>query len=145
MRLRWFILLLCLFTNGGVFAENNKPIIKKPLPEKVSGVTTLSALQLATMLANKTNLVLIDARIQKGRNKGFIHHSIHLPDIDTNCATLAKLIPNKTSDVVFYCSSSECGRSMNSVKKARECQYKNLYWFRGGFQEWKKNGYPYSK
>ena len=136
-------LLLCIFT-GFVGAEE-KPKLKKPLPRTISGITTVSVDELASMLASENEITVIDARIQKGRSKGYIDGSIHLPDVDTSCDSLTKHIPSKMTKVVFYCSSSECGRSMNAVTRAQNCGYQNLYWFREGFREWKKSGYPYSK
>lgn len=136
-------LLFCVFT--GFAGAEEKAKLKKPLPENISGITTVSVDELANMLASEHNLLVIDARIQKGRSKGYIDGSIHLPDVDTSCDSLAKHIPSKSTKVVFYCSSSECGRSMNAVTRAQTCGYQNLYWFRDGFREWKKSGYPYSK
>lgn len=85
------------------------------------------------------------ARINKGRKKGYIENSIHLADIDTTCKSLEKHIPQADSPVVFYCTSSKCGRSLNAVKIAQSCAYKNIYWFRGGFEEWKEHELPYLK
>lgn len=145
MTIRIFIscLLFCFFT--GIVGAEEKAKLKSPLPKNISGITTVSADELANMLASEDDMLVIDARIQKGRSKGYIDGSIHLPDVDTSCDSLAKHIPSKMTKVVFYCSSSECGRSMNAVTRAQTCGYQNLYWFREGFREWKKSGYPYSK
>ena len=118
---------------------------EKIIPEKIDGVMTISADELASMLASDPNLHVFDARISKGRKKGYIEGSIHLSDINTNCESLAKIAPVKQDKVVFYCSSSKCGRSLNAVTIAQKCNYKNLYWFRGGFKEWKRKKYPYKK
>jgi len=145
MTARTFIscLLFCFFS--GFVSAGEKAKSNTPLPTTISGITTVSADKLANMLASNDDLLVIDARIQKGRSKGYIDGSIHLPDVDTTCDSLAKHIPSKVAKVVFYCSSSECGRSMNAVTQAQTCGYQNLYWFREGFHEWKKSGYPYSK
>lgn len=118
---------------------------KKEMPTTVSGVETITSDQLATMLIENDDLIVIDARIKKGRSKGFIESSTHLADVDTNCDTLAKVIPNKQRAVVFYCTSSKCGRSLNSVSIALKCDYKKIYWFRDGFNVWKSSGYPFKK
>lgn len=117
----------------------------KGTPESVEGIETISADQLAEMLITIDNLIVIDARIKKGRVKGYIDSSIHLPDVKTNCDSLSKIITDKNQKVVFYCSSSKCGRSLNAVTIAQTCNYRNLYWFRGGFKDWKNNGYPFVK
>jgi len=115
----------------------------QPLPELVPGITAITAENLAGMLDSKNAPTVIDARAAKGRSHGYIEGSIHLTDVDTNCASLAKLIRTQDTATVFYCSSSKCGRSLNALKIAQGCRYRNVYWFRGGFEEWQDKGYPY--
>lgn len=143
IRISLFILLYCSFFGASFAEDNSKETL--PLPTVLSGVTTISAETLATMLSEDPGLLVIDARIDRRRNKGYIDGSIHLPDVETNCESLAKIIPSKSTKIIFYCSSSECGRSMNAVTQAQKCHYTNLYWFRGGFKDWKNSGYPYVK
>jgi rhodanese-related sulfurtransferase len=113
------------------------------LPVNEPGATTLTAFELATRMREKEPLVVIDARIAQSRKKGYIEGSSHLPDIDTHCGTLTLLAPNKSTPLAFYCSSTRCGRSLNTVRIALSCGYTKIYWFRGGFEEWKSNGFPY--
>ena len=37
----------------------------------------------------------------------------------------------------------KCGRSAKAIVIALQCGYSNIYWFRGGFEEWLSKGYPY--
>lgn len=113
------------------------------LPESVPGITTITAENLAGMLAGETPPIVVDARTVAGRKHGYIEGSIHLADVDTNCASLAKVIHSLDTAAVFYCSSSKCGRSLNALKIAQACSYRNIYWFRGGLEEWQNKGYPY--
>jgi rhodanese-related sulfurtransferase len=115
------------------------------LPTSIPGVQTISATELVAMMAEPDTVFVIDARIAKGRQQGYIETSLPLPDIETNCESLEKLVPNVDTRVVFYCSSNKCGRSMNSVKIATACGYRAVYWFRGGFEEWKNSDLPYVK
>lgn len=125
------------------FAAEQTP--EEVVPEHEDAVTNVSAETLATMLATDPRIFVVDARIQKGHEKGSIENSIALPDVETSCKTLAAHIPDKHAKVVFYCSSSKCGRSLNSIRIAKECNYTNLFWFRGGFEEWTASGFPYKK
>ena len=93
----------------------------------------------------KPDLVMIDSRITDDRKHGYLENSHSLPDIETNCDTLEMMIPSKTSPVMFYCNGIKCGRSVVSIKIAKSCGYNNLYWFKGGFEEWKAKGFQYSK
>lgn len=42
---------------------------------------------------------------------------------------------------MFYCNGIQCGRSVIALEIAKGCGYTRLYWFRGGFAEWKRNAY----
>ncbi len=137
------LLMLSLST----FAEQ-APNLFKPtvvVPKKIAGVNTVSAEQVIELLTSATPPLLIDARIKKDRDYGYIESSISLPDINTNCQTLSKLITDKNQHLTFYCNGVQCGRSVVSIKVARSCGYHNLSWFKGGFAEWKEKGYQYIK
>lgn len=112
-------------------------------PESTPVAKTVSAEELVRMMRTEQELQIIDARITSGRKKGYLEGSFHLPDIETNCETLKNTVPTSSTPVVFYCSSEKCGRSLNAVTIAMNCGYSNLFWFRGGFAEWKAKGYPY--
>lgn len=94
-------------------------------------------------IAEKTpDILLIDSRIKADRKQGYIEGSISLPDIDTNCKSLAKIIPKKNNAVLFYCNGVKCGRSVTASKIALKCGYTTVYWFRGGYAEWQAKKYP---
>ncbi len=132
--------------SNSVIAETT-PDLAKPkiiVPDKISGIDTLSAEQVLETLISEQPPLLVDARIRQDREYGYIESSINLPDIDTNCQSLARTISkNKNKAIIFYCNGVQCGRSVISIKIARSCGYKNLSWFRGGFAEWKEKGYQY--
>lgn len=111
-------------------------------PGYIAGSTIINAERLIE-LANEPPALIIDSRIRGDRKQGYIETSVSLPDIDTNCDSLARLIPGKANPVLFYCNGVKCGRSSKAVKIAVDCGYRNIYWFRGGFQEWLAKGYPY--
>lgn len=117
----------------------------KDAPLLIPGTTKVFAEDLLDLAEKIPNLLLIDARIQSDRKQGYIEGSISLPDIKTNCASLAKVIPKKITPVLFYCNGVKCGRSVNSSKTALKCGYNNIYWFRGGFEEWKAKKFPFIK
>lgn len=132
---------------SAAFAQE-APNLARPqivVPEKIAGVNTVSAEQLIEILMSDSPPLLIDARIKQDRDYGFIENSISLPDIETNCDSLAKVAENKKQHLLFYCNGVQCGRSVISIKVARSCGYHNLSWFKGGFAEWKDKGYQYVK
>lgn len=113
------------------------------LPDMEPGVVTLTAHELAARLRRDASLLVIDVRIAKTRKKGYIEGSTHLPDVSTTCDSLGALAPDKKTPVAFYCNSQQCGRSLDALRIARGCGFSNIFWFRGGFEEWKSNGFPY--
>lgn len=140
-----FISLLITVTNA--FAEDT-PNLAKPkivVPEMIAGVSTVSAEQVIETLTSDNPPILIDARIKKDRDFGYIESSISLPDIETNCDSLKEITDDKDQNMMFYCNGVRCGRSVVSIKVARSCGYHNLSWFKGGFAEWQEKGYQYVK
>jgi len=118
---------------------------EKKAPDNIPGTTRVSAEQVIDLLGKEAALVIIDSRKTSDRNKGYIEGSIGLQDTDTNPAALAKHIKTKSTPVVFYCNGVKCGRSVAASKIAITEGYKNIYWFRGGWDEWVDKGLPVMK
>lgn len=118
-------------------------------PQKIEGTVKVTAEQVFTLFDSTPGLVIVDSRLadgpSSGRAQGFIEGSVSLPDIDTDCAALARVLPTKEVPALFYCNGPKCGRSVAAIGIARACGYSNLYWFRGGFKEWSEKGYPFLK
>ena len=114
-------------------------------PDTIPGTTKVDAEGVLDAVEKIANLVIIDARIRQDRVQGYIEGSVSLPDVDTSCESLKKIIPRKSSPVLFYCNGPKCGRSVSSSRLALQCGFTQIYWFRGGFEEWKQKNYPYLK
>lgn len=112
-------------------------------PESIPGTTRVDAEGVINIVNSIPELLIIDARITADRKQGFIEGSVSLPDIETTCASLTRIAPRKSQPVLFFCNGVKCGRSVKSIAVAKECGYEKIYWFRGGFEEWKSKGYPY--
>jgi len=115
---------------------------KVAIPDQIPGVTRVDAEGVINLSEKTPNLILVDSRIAGDRKQGYIEKSISLPDEKTNCASLAKIIPKKSSPTLFYCNGLKCGRSVVAVRIALKCGYEKLYWFRGGYEEWTQKDYP---
>ena len=128
-----------------VFADATPDLTKGRIivPDEIPGVETLTAEGVIEKANSNDRLIIIDARINKDRARGYIEDSLSLPDINTNCDTLSKIVADKHIPLLFYCNGVKCGRSVVAVKIAQSCGYKNLSWFRGGFEEWQEKGYQY--
>lgn len=116
-----------------------------PSPEVIKGAVKVDADGLISVVEKMENLVLIDSRKSQDRMLGYIEGSFSLPDTQTDCKSLAQHIPAKTHPVLFYCNGPKCGRSAVAIKIALQCGYNNIYWFRGGIEEWMAKEYPLIK
>jgi len=113
-----------------------------PSPENIPGTILVDAEAVIKLVMSTPDIIIIDARIKTDRKQGYIEGSISLPNIDTNCGSLNKIIKEKTTPALYYCNGIKCGRSVESISIAMSCGYSNIYWFRGGFEEWQEKGYP---
>ena len=114
-------------------------------PDQIEGTTKVNAEELIALAESKSDLIIIDARVSKDRIHGYIEGSISLPNTKTDCDSLSKIVKDLTVPTVYYCNGPRCGRSVKSIKIALECGYSNIYWYRGGFEDWKEKNYPFLK
>ncbi|MBX2809329.1 MAG: rhodanese-like domain-containing protein [Cellvibrionaceae bacterium] len=114
----------------------------KESPQAIEGTTRVSAEDIFDLFDEYDDLVIIDSRKPADREPGYIEGSLSLPDFDTTPATLAANIATKSTPVVFYCNGPKCGRSVKASKMAVAEGYENVFWFRGGWQEWSDKGLP---
>ncbi len=114
-------------------------------PEFVEGTTRVTAEEIIDLVDAKPDLVIIDARKRSDYQKGYIEGAVNLPNTETTPESLAGVIPSKSTPVLFYCNGVKCGRSVESAQKAVSAGYTQVYWFRGGIQEWEAKGLPVVK
>jgi rhodanese-related sulfurtransferase len=136
-RILIFVALLVLVSG----AHAQEPIV----PESIPGAVTVDAEGVLTLVEKTPRLVMIDSRIAMDRKQGYLEGSLSLPNTETNCTSLAHVIPAKDRPALFYCNGVKCGRSGVAVNIAKQCGYTRLYWYRSGFEDWKRKGYPYLK
>ena len=120
-------------------ATGNEKIVS---PEHIDGATIVDAAGLIETVTQIPDLILIDSRIPADHKAGFIEGSVSLPDTDTDCESLAGIVPTLTSPVLFYCNGIKCGRSTTTAIIAVDCGYTRIYWFRNGMEEWQEQEYP---
>lgn len=129
----------------GSFLVAGVALAEEEVPQFVSGTTRVSAEELISLVEKDSKLIIVDSRKASDFDKGFIEGAISLPNTDTNAASLAKIIPTKTTSILFYCNGVKCGRSGKAAEIAKAEGYTKLYWFRGGMEEWEAKGLPVTK
>ena len=123
-------------------SESSLETTKIVSPEDIPGTTKVNAEELIELMWADPQLTLIDSRITSDRKEGFIEGSIGLPNTETSCKSLEGVIPDKSALTLFYCNGVKCGRSAKAAQIAIDCGYNQIYWFRGGIEEWKQKQYP---
>ena len=111
-------------------------------PVHIDGTTIVDAAGLIETATQIPELILIDSRIPADHREGFIEGSVSLPDTDTDCDSLAGIVPALTTPLLFYCNGIKCGRSATTAAIAVACGYTRVYWFRNGMEEWQEQEYP---
>ncbi len=133
------LLSAMLFAATPAFAD--KPVA----PNAIPGTHIITAEQLIELINTTPELVIIDARRHEEYAKGHVEGAICMLDSDMTPETLASKVRNKAIPVVFYCNGGRCMRSTNAAQKAVNWGYQRIYWFRGGWEEWREKGLPFSQ
>ncbi|MCK5002586.1 MAG: rhodanese-like domain-containing protein [Gammaproteobacteria bacterium] len=130
------VVLLILFS-AQLWAET-KPVA----PENIPGAITVSAEEVIELILINSDLIVVDSRKKTEYAKGHIEGSVNLLNTDMNQQSLEVIAQDKTKPILFYCNGVRCLRSSDAVAKALDWGYKNIFWFRGGWNEWMEKRLP---
>lgn len=114
-------------------------------PETVPGATTIDAAKANELW--KARAWFIDPRKPGEFDAGHIPGAINIeydpgsPNQALTAESLEKEVP-KNEPVVFYCNAEKCDRSSWGAALAAEWGWSEVYYFRGGYPDWVKAGYP---
>ena len=120
-------------------------------PKLLPGATVISATQAQTLMGQ--GVPLYDTRVGHEYEEGHIKGALSLPykensakavdfDATLDAWDVAQLPKDKAAPVIFSCNGPECWKSYKSAKVALNHKYTKVYWFRGGYPEWKDAGFP---
>jgi len=113
---------------------------KSLAPEQVEGAVTVSTKR-AKSLMNQ-GVVFIDVRRVTDYQASHIQWAILLDlKLDLTEAALLEVV-KKHQAVVFYCNGDRCQRSAIASKKAVDWGWTKVFYYRGGFPDWKNTGLP---
>ena len=105
---------------------------------EVKGAKTIDAKTAYALY--KRGVIFIDTSFMwmQGRIPGAYHLSNRTREF--NEVRLLELV-NKTQEFVIYKRDDKAGKALRNVAQAVVWGFKNVYYFRGGLDEWKKAGY----
>lgn len=120
-------------------------------PRSLGGATVVDAAAVAQL--QKAGALLFDTRNDVEFKAGHIAGAQLLPYVEKSAKDadfkasedsfdVAKLPPNKATPVVFACNGAECWKSFKASHAALKAGYSKVYWFRGGFPEWRGANLP---
>ena len=87
------------------------------------------------------SILFIDARAEEYYFEGHIPNSICNDDFDSLVYQIENLISYNYGFVV-YCSDDDCGSSEDLAYQLQDQGFTNIYLFKGGWKQWKKNNLP---
>ncbi|MBF0264555.1 MAG: rhodanese-like domain-containing protein [Gammaproteobacteria bacterium] len=132
-----FILMLTLF-----FYAAQSHAVKPKAPENVEGTKIVTAAEVIDLILANPEIIIVDSRRNTEYKKGHIEGSKNILDVEMTQENLYSIIPDLNQQLIFYCNGPRCLRSSHAASKAVSWGYKHVFWFKGGWSEWKKNNFP---
>ena len=111
-------------------------------PESLPGSTILTAEEVISMILGNPDLIVIDSRKKTEFIKGHIEGAINILNTELEIEDLESIVPDRSAALLFYCNGVRCLRSSDSITRAVDWGYTNLFWFRGGWKEWTEKRLP---
>jgi len=120
-------------------------------PTSLPGAKIISAAEAKMLIAK--GVPVYDVRVDDEYKTAHVPSAISVPykegsakevdfDRGDDQFALNKLPKDKNAPFMMYCDGTICWKSYKSAVMAIEAGWKNVYWFRGGFPEWKDAGLP---
>ena len=120
-------------------------------PTVLSGIKIVSAEEVVDLRIK--GATFYDVRIEREYQEKHIKGAISLPyaekskkevgfDASQDTFKLTDVVKDKDAPLIFACNGEECWKSYKASVWAQKEGYKYVYWFRGGFPEWKGKNLP---
>jgi rhodanese-related sulfurtransferase len=120
-------------------------------PATLPGAKVVTAAETRALMAQ--NVPVYDVRVDEEYDRGHVPGALSVPykegsakevgfDPADDQFALNKLPKDKNAPFIMYCDGTICWKSYKSSVMAIKAGWKNVYWFRGGFPEWKEAGMP---
>lgn len=118
-------------------------------PRALPGATVVDAPKVAQLL--QAGATYVDTRTEVEFKAGQVPGAILVPyheksakDADFDASQdkfdVARLGPDRNAELIFACNGPECWKSFKATQAAIKAGYSKVYWFRGGFPEWRSSG-----
>jgi rhodanese-related sulfurtransferase len=98
--------------------------------------------ELKEKLDRGDTFVLIDALAPMVYAHSHLPGAINLPSSNVDPDRVARRIPDRSTEIVVYCSSEECDDSHVTAAKLVQLGYTDVKHYAGGKDEWRELGLP---
>lgn len=133
----------CTFVSASAMANET--------PASLKGAEIVDAAKAKSLMDGGAKM--IDTRVAAEYAEAHIKGAISVPykeksakaadfDASQDSFDVAKLPADKNAAIITQCNGAECWKSYKGAVLAIKAGYKKVYWFRGGFPEWKAKGLP---
>jgi rhodanese-related sulfurtransferase len=102
----------------------------------------LTAADLRRKIDTGRDFVLVDALPPMVYAHSHLPGAINLPPSAIDGTVVAKRIPDRSAEIVVYCSGPDCDDAHETAKRLHELGYMNVRRYPGGKNEWKELGFP---
>ncbi len=129
-----FLLVAAMMFHSPAWASAESPLV-------IDGAVTVSAEEAKALFDSE--VLFVDVRKDSDWDAGRIPGAVHLDNkkgVFSEAALSAEI--GKDEKVVIYCNGPKCMRSSKGCTSAVAWGFTNVYYFRGGFPEWKAAGFP---
>jgi rhodanese-related sulfurtransferase len=120
-------------------------------PTLIQGVKSVTAEQAQDLMAK--GVPFYDVRDAGEYKEMHVKGAISVPykeksskeigfDMSKDDFRIADAVKDKNAPLIFACNGGECWKSYKATVWAQKEGFRNIYWFRGGFPEWKAKKLP---
>jgi len=112
---------------------------KDIVAEAKKGIALLQPAEVKTRLDQPSEVILIDVREKEEFDQGHLPKSFHVARGVLEM-TLEKNLRDTQREIILYCAGG--GRSAVAAQALKRMGYQNVASMEGGFEGWKRSGYP---
>ena len=102
----------------------------------------ITADELLRKIEDGEAFVLVDALAPMVYAHSHLPGAINLPPTAIDSYMVARRIPDRSTEIVVYCSSPNCEDSLATGVQLQELGYTNVRHYPGGKNEWRDAGLP---
>ena len=102
---------------------------------------TISGSELRDMIDSNEDLKIVEVLSKEAFEEFHLPNAINIPLGDNFEQEFQQRFPDKSQNIVVYCSNSECDASTKAASRLEEIGFRNIFDYEAGKDDWKTRGY----